>query len=750
MKNPLRKRLPRELKDEFGKYLVIFLFMTLTIGLVSGFLVAGKSMVKTYNDSFEEYNIEDGHFILNDEITGTLQNKLEDEEDITVYSLFYKEEEEGEHTYRIYKNREDIDGVSVHKGRIPEKDGEIAIDRKFADSADLKVGDKVTLDKKEYEITGLVALSDYSALFRSNTDLMFDAQNFTVAVVTPEAFNRISDNNLKYCYAWKYDNTSLTDKEKKDKSDDIKTFLAKNAVMTDFVPEPDNQAIHFAGDDMGSDTAMVMVLLYIVIIIMAFIFAVTSISTIEKESTVIGTLRASGYTRKELVIHYMELPMIIMFIGAIIGNILGYTIFKDIVAAIYYNSYSLTVYTTIWSPYAFVMTTIIPCVLMFVINLFMLTKMLKLSPLKFIRRDLKKRKNRKAVKLPEWKFFTRFRTRIIFQNISSYIIMLIGIAFSSIMLLFGLVMQPVLNDYKKTIIDNMPCKYQYILKMPVEIKDNEAEKYAITKLEMQRDNGLNDEFTVYGLNEDSQYFNIDFSGLKDNEIYVSDGALDKYRLKKGDTITLKEKYEDKEYTYKIAGSYVYPSSLAVFMDIDRFRDDFDKQDTYYSGYFTDNELDIDEKYVATKLTQNDMTIVADQLTDSMGRMFYIWLVFAVALYMLMVYLLSKIILEKNSNAISIVKILGYKGNEIMRLYVAATAIVVFISLVISVPLSDFTIGFLWRAIMGTYPGWLAYKAPSYVLVEMFVIGVAAYSIIGALQYKKISKIPMDEALKNVE
>lgn len=32
--------------------------------------------------------------------------------------------------------------------------------------------------------------------------------------------------------------------------------------MTDFVPEPDNQAIHFAGDDMGSDTAMVMVLLY--------------------------------------------------------------------------------------------------------------------------------------------------------------------------------------------------------------------------------------------------------------------------------------------------------------------------------------------------------------------------------------------------------------------------------------------------------------------------------------------------------
>lgn len=65
MKNPLNRRLFRELKDEWGKYLVIFLFMTLTIGFVSGFLVAGDSMMKAYDESFEKYQIEDGHFILN-------------------------------------------------------------------------------------------------------------------------------------------------------------------------------------------------------------------------------------------------------------------------------------------------------------------------------------------------------------------------------------------------------------------------------------------------------------------------------------------------------------------------------------------------------------------------------------------------------------------------------------------------------------------------------------------------------------
>lgn len=64
MKNPLRKRLLRELKSEFGKYLVIFLLLAGTISLVSGFLVADGSLLIAYNEGFERYNIEDGNFRL--------------------------------------------------------------------------------------------------------------------------------------------------------------------------------------------------------------------------------------------------------------------------------------------------------------------------------------------------------------------------------------------------------------------------------------------------------------------------------------------------------------------------------------------------------------------------------------------------------------------------------------------------------------------------------------------------------------
>ena len=49
MKSPLRKRLPRELKGEIGKYLVVLILMIATIGFISGFLVADGSMIKAYN-----------------------------------------------------------------------------------------------------------------------------------------------------------------------------------------------------------------------------------------------------------------------------------------------------------------------------------------------------------------------------------------------------------------------------------------------------------------------------------------------------------------------------------------------------------------------------------------------------------------------------------------------------------------------------------------------------------------------------
>ena len=760
MKNPLIKRLPREFTGEIAKYIVIFIFMTAVIGLISGFLIADGSMLDTYNKSFDKYNIENGNFELYPKADDKLIDRLE-EENVTIYENFYKEEtvkvhnneklsEDDQSVIRFYINRKDIDKVDVIEGRLAEDINEIAIDRMYAVNNNIKVGDTINAGGRILKVTGYVALSDYSCLFSDNSDTMFDSVKFGVGVVSESCFEAYDDTHIHYVYSWKYDNEPADDIEEKEMADDFMKVISNNAILINYIPGYLNQAIHFTGDDIGSDRAMMIVLLYVVIVIMAFVFAVTTNNTIFKEANVIGTLRASGYTRGELLVHYILLPIIVTIIGALVGNILGYTVFKNIFVNAYYESYSLTTYTTLWNAEAFLLTTIVPFVIMVVINVLIIGYRLRLSPLKFLRKDLAVRKKKKALRLPGFKFFNRFRLRIIIQNMPNYITLFIGILFANILLIFGLMMSPLLAHYQNEIQDKLIAQHQYVLKVPVEVDNDEAEKYCAKTLSTIDGRLKSEDVLIYGAANNSRYIDINSNELKPGEVYVSNGYAEKFRINKGDKITLKEKYEDKEYTFTVKGMYDYPSSFAIFMSDDYFKDIFDKAEDYYSGYLSSEKLDIDEKYVATEITLDDLTKVSRQLDRSMGTSFELVKIFAVVLFAVLMFLLTKLIVEKNSTSISMVKILGYSNREISRLYVTSTTIVVVISVIINIMLSVVIMNWLFRVFMEQMSGWIScYYAP-YVFVLMFVLNVGVYALISVFMMYKIKKIPMDEALKNVE
>ena len=67
---------------------------------------------------------------------------------------------------------------------MPKGKAEIAVDRMYADNNDIAVGDTICIGNSKKKVSGYVALSDYSALFSDNSDMMFDATKFGVAVMT--------------------------------------------------------------------------------------------------------------------------------------------------------------------------------------------------------------------------------------------------------------------------------------------------------------------------------------------------------------------------------------------------------------------------------------------------------------------------------------------------------------------------------------------------------------------------------------
>ena len=478
-KNPLTKRIPRELIGDWRKYLVVCLFLVLTIGFVSGMYVANESMLSAANSGVEKYKLEDGHFALEEraspelleaiasgekadvkgyylktakaelddafegefnakfteefdaefskrfeesfeeqvkesllsqgldeasaiamlpsaiaqaresgtyqdasdaaysdafssaydeaykkaydeawnQILAELDEKYADAEEkyklndadfqpvpVSIFENFYRnEEEDHDHdgvtdgSVRVYLKTDDVNLACLMDGRFPECDDEIAIDRMHADNVGLKVGDTISVGNREWKVVGLLAYVNYATLHEKSTDVMFDALKFNVAMTTKEGFDSLQ-TPIHYAYAWQYENSPEDETEEKRLADNFlaavltQTVTAENE-LTDFLPAYANPAVYFAIDDMGGDMAMGGVLLDILIVIIAFIFAVTISNTIVKESRTIGTLRASGYTRGELIRHYLSMPVIVTLFSEALGNLLGYTVFKDVVVS---------------------------------------------------------------------------------------------------------------------------------------------------------------------------------------------------------------------------------------------------------------------------------------------------------------------------------------------------------------------------------------------------------------------------------
>ncbi len=328
MRNPLIKRIPKELASDWHKYLVIVLFMVGMIGVISGMYVGRESMVSAINAGKTELNLEDGcfelshratpellenissgekadvrqYFIdkgfeeadkevadavekeLNEQVSKAIEDgvraqctamgitdedvissyvdaameenfdtaleearksdefkeavdeayseahdavieavdeewndiseeyKLNDDNfrpvTVTIYEHFYRNESEDNNndgvedaTVRIFKSDSEIDLASFVEGRAPENKNEIAIDRNHADTVGVKIGDKITVGGKEYEVVGLLSYVNYLTMHESNTDLMFDAFGFDVAMLTPEAFNELT-SRLHYNYSF--------------------------------------------------------------------------------------------------------------------------------------------------------------------------------------------------------------------------------------------------------------------------------------------------------------------------------------------------------------------------------------------------------------------------------------------------------------------------------------------------------------------------------------------------------------------
>ena len=782
---PLARRLPRELRHNLGKYVGIFLLMCASIALTSGFLLAAHSISVIIDGMRDEYAIEDGRFTTSFEATEAQLDAARDAADgvggVDVYENFSVDarfrKAEGDdgtsRTLRTYAHRTEVDLAAYCEGRVPEADDEVAVDRVFATNNGLSVGDEVTLTGRTYTVVGIMTQPDSQALFADNSDFTVNTITYGVAEVSQAGLRALEDAGgaAAYTYSFSFRDRSLSVAERTDAEKDMVSALTDaDARVDELIDADSNQGIGYAADDVTGDSAMWTVLLDIIIVIMAFVFVVLTNATIEDESAIIGTLLASGYRRREIVLHYLTLPAVVGVLASALGCVLGVTFFTTPMKDLYYGSYSLPPFQVSWDWSIFLKCAVAPAALLVLITLLGLLRKMGKTPLQFLRHEASgKSGTKRGFRLPErLGFAARFRIRVFLRNLGNFATLFVGIGFASLLLLFALAILPTMNHYADNLVNSLVAEHQYTLKAPVELEgtddedvhpvnttDNgaekiaQAEKYAIYTLQYDRGEGNGEEtVTVYGISPDSAYWkDVNVGG---GRIVFGGGLIDKFGLSEGDTVSMYDKYEDETRKMEFAGdscTWGSRSDMNLYMSLDDFNEFFGNDADYFNAYASDEELDLDPLYFASETTPDDMRAIGDQFTGMMDKMIGMLLSLSVFIFLLFIYLLTKAVIDRSARSISYMKVFGYRDREISKFYIRSITICVVASLVLCLPLIIGSLTAIFKAMLISYSGNIEIYVPWTAMAQTVAAGLATYLAVAALHTRSIKRVSLSEALK---
>lgn len=756
MRNPINKRIFRLLLKKPASYFPIFIVSLIFVTFTSSFFLAQNSVEPLYYKGLEEGKVEDGNFIMDRKLTSYEIKDLQ-EENVKIYPSFYKEisysykgKDNQEAILRVYQNRKQINLTYFNDGREPRMPGEIAISANAGLVNKLAIGDFLDISNKKFKLVGFFASPDYSTVLKNQSDMVMDTKHFSLALMTKEDFDSFEKIKTTYQYSY-HSESKLKEDDSMDKLENIMTRASKYGLVLGGVDFYNNRCIQYFIDDMGGDVPMMTIVMVIVFIALGFMTTIQSKSLVEDESAVIGSLLASGYTSKSLIFHYTLVPVCLVSLAAVVGNIISYLIGYKIYANLYYESYNIIKFVPIFSLKSFFVTSLVPVLIVSILNLLVLSRYFRLSPLRFLRKDLKKKSKNTRFKLKNTAFKKAFKIRVFLDNWVNIAALLFGVFVANLLIVYGISMKPIIKNYVEQMKTEMKYKNISVLKAPMDVLPEEMKGKIIDLKFKLPDEKIDDnkKLEIYGLDKGSRYNEKGLDDLKDKEVIISNAFAKKYKLSLGDHFFIKKPHSDtyKEVEVKEIFDDIY--SMKVFMPLANLNKILEKAPDDFNVYFSDRSLDLPENLLLTEINQKKTGDYLNNFINNFDGVFKSILVVAFVFYIVLVFTVSKLILEKSRLNISYLKIFGYKDDEITKIYMRGIIFALLLFEIISLPIFDKLMVYMLILALSKIDFYIVAEIPKTAYIYMILAGVLIFIIVQFLQRRKISRLNMVEELKNI-
>ena len=576
-------------------------------------------------------------------------------------------------------------------------------------------------------------------------DTLADLEDFREGIIDyTDAVNEIADGSREL-----RDGVQELQDEANDMIDEYFTFDIDN--LTQFLVAEDNPRIDAAAGDVIINKYAGIVSGVILMIMFTYVISVFVVHNIEKESSVIGALYALGVTRGQLLFHYLLNPMMISFLGGVAGCILGFSEYgtgwqmQDSIAY-----FSLPPMDIVTPAYLLVYSLVMPPVTAAVVNCLVISKKLKRTALSLLRNEQTAgRAGRiRDVNLGNMKFLHRFQIRQLLREMRSAVAVVIGMFICLLVLMISADCYVLCKNFGTACLDETTYAYMYTYKYPTEEVPEGGTPAYVESLKKEA-YGYNLDVTVLGIDDDNPYFPVATSDKK-NEVVISSAAAQKFGVKVGDKLVLSDEVNERDYAFTVKDIVHFASGVYVFLDRDAMQELFDQEDDYYNVVFADHALDIDNGRLYSTVSRENVEESSQIFTDMMGPMVTLLAAISALIFMIVMYLMMKVMIDRSAFSISLMKVFGYRRGEIRRLYLDGNFYIIILGALLGVPVAKWCMDLLFPYFISNVAIGMDLQFPP-MLYGMIYGGILiCYLVINFLLVGRLNKLVPAEVLKNRE
>ena len=576
-------------------------------------------------------------------------------------------------------------------------------------------------------------------------DTLVDLEDFREGIIDyTDAVDEIADGSRE-----------LRDgvQELQDETDDmIEEYFAFDIDnLTQFLIAADNPRIDAAAGDVIINRFAGILAGIILMVLFTYVISVFVIHNIEKESSVIGALYALGVTRGQLLFHYLLNPMLIAFLGGVVGCILGFSKYGtgwQMGDSIAY--YSLPPMRIVTPGYLLFYSLIMPPVTAVVVNYLVINKKLKCTALSLLRNEQTAGKAGRIqnMNLGNMKFLLRFQIRQMLREIRSAFAVVIGMFICLLILMMSIDCAVLCINFGNACLEETKYAYMYTYKYPTEDVPEGGTPAYVENLKKEA-YGYNLDVTVLGIDDGNPYFPI-VTADKKNEIVISSAAAQKFGVKVGDKLVLSDEVNERDYAFTVKNIVNFTSGVYVFLDRDVMQELFDQEDDYYNVVFADHALDIDNGRLYATVSKENVEESSQIFTDMMGPMVVMLVAISALIFMIVMYLMMKVMIDRSAFSISLMKVFGYRRREIRRLYLDGNFYVILLGALICVPLAKWSMDLVYPYCIANVAIGMDLKFTPQIYIMIYGGIWLCYIVINFLLVGRLNKLVPAEVLKNRE